>query len=1678
MISCPNNLVDTIKDEVAVVITPPSIISIYPESDAQSIPVDMDDILITFTKQIDSSSVNNSTFITKAVNGNKVSGTYSISNDTVAFNPSAKLAYSTTYTVTVKSAILDIDGNPMTNEFSWEFTTEEAPPGEIPAIDYFRINYGKSATNSSNIILDISANNVVGVNSSMEFRYREIGNVDWSSWLPLTDGFGTVYGTVLDVTSGVPETYEFEAEVRNTAGNKSLISTDNIYFEEEAPSVLATTPEEDSDTYPSNGGIVSITFSEPMDPNTISTGVGGSFYLMDGSTRINGVSVLYIENDPNNIYPDNTALLTGLELGQGVGYVAFLEASAKDVAGNVLENDYSWFFKAGDAIDNEPPVGTIFLDTVGFPGLHPTETASNTVTANLLLNAYDIYNGPTPYGMKIWGNNNDVALPAFEADASWEAYSTTKTWTLSPGDGYKYIYYKFMDAAANETETPLRLKISLDATSPTISAVIIDGGSVYNNSQIREALISVDALDATSGLSEMKISVDGVLDSEPWENWKPSKSITLPAGDGIKTVIVQVRDYVNLTSATQSDTILLDLTEPAISFDQLDSLEVNTGTLQTGTYNDNYAIASYSWEFESGPGNIVFDDSEIEIPFVSADSDGSYVIRVTITDDAGNTSFGTVPFVWDTTAPGTPAGTAPVVNTDAYYSTLNQPTWNWTALDGADSYRVSFAASPDWDTPDASGQSGYIETALPTFAPSTGLSSGESILKVTGYDNAGNFTASGEDVIFVDTVFPFVENDGSFYLRNDIFNIDNTGAVLDYESGLDLSSIQWNGTPDTGTGIVNFSNSNSLNTFVSITGDDDTYTITLDVSDNAGNISTAYYTLSWDTTAPSAPGVSGIAHTPNTTPTWLWNSNGGGNGTYRYQLEYESGGIVSGYAYSQTTLTSFTPSGSLANNNYRLYVQERDEAGNWSSSGSYLTWVDTTFTSEPNVVRDGLYLRNASDTDVSWDWSSGAGFDISNDYYRYRLDGSGWIYTANNSVELASLAHGVHNFEVEEQNTSTTNWIGLIASSSVQIDSVNPIAPPVTGNDPTNDTTPTFNWSSGSADGIGIYMYRFYNGSSWSTWSSETTASSYTYSTILPDTTVCTLQVMEKDQAGNWSSSGSKNITIDTTAPVPTSILIDGGAAYSGDINVALIISSTGSPNQMRFYNNGWTSWEVYNTSKNIAVPSGDGSKTVYVQLMDIAGNISSYINDSIVLDTTSPVINSFKINNGGISTTSTYTTLNSSITDITPVTMYVRNGASGGYAAYTYSSARSWYLTSGYGTKRVEVYFVDSVGNTTFGTLTSDMIFYGQPNLYNTTKGDTSTGSITINYDAYASEYGTNTYHIYTSISPTGTKTERASTTATSRTLALPSGVLYYVFVNVSNSYADDTTTSTIDEGESDRFSNYMIAYSSHMAVVYNDDNTDDTNLAGQIRTLLEWTTFPASYSAVSGTIPDWEVTLVPEDEVSGSFTTLDDRYIIYGDPVIITPGTTLYTSSNKTRNIVHRSSNTGGDLPVTSSGRAGVFAMGYGGSRLLDTVETYWSSWGYPTSGLIDSTQYPTQIGYGESASFSSDPVFMYQWTSGNSTWSSPLSSTSFVGGTSPAHNVNVQISYTNQIRYSVYNSTGTNPVNGYIYGKDPYSTGTYYTVVRQGRFLQFGFNWLTDRPYTGKVYFINLIARMDNY
>ncbi len=61
----------------------------------------------------------------------------------------------------------------------------------------------------------------------------------------------------------------------------------------------------------------------------------------------------------------------------------------------------------------------------------------------------------------------------------------------------------------------------------------------------------------------------------------------------------------------------------------------------------------------------------------------------------------------------------------------------------------------------------------------------------------------------------------------------------------------------------------------------------------------------------------------------------------------------------------------------------------------------------------------------------------------------------------------------------------------------------------------------------------------------------------------------------------------------------------------------------MRFSNTGtsFSAAEAYASTKTWTLSSGAGTKTVYVQFKDAAGNWSTSVTDTIVLDTTAPTI-------------------------------------------------------------------------------------------------------------------------------------------------------------------------------------------------------------------------------------------------------------------------------------------------------------------------------------------------------------------------------------------------------------------------------------------------------------------------
>ncbi|MFJ7922223.1 S-layer homology domain-containing protein [Lysinibacillus fusiformis] len=114
------------------------------------------------------------------------------------------------------------------------------------------------------------------------------------------------------------------------------------------------------------------------------------------------------------------------------------------------------------------------------------------------------------------------------------------------------------------------------------------------------------------------------------------------------------------------------------------------------------------------------------------------------------------------------------------------------------------------------------------------------------------------------------------------------------------------------------------------------------------------------------------------------------------------------------------------------------------------------------------------------------------------------------------------------------------------------------------------------------------------------------------------------DGAGNESLEYQRIITLDTVAPSGT-VVINNGNTHAANREVTLNLTLGNGVTdvvgvQYSSNNSNWTLDEAFSSTKTYTLPAGDGNKTVYVRLIDRAGNIT-VIQDSIVLDTTAPIV-------------------------------------------------------------------------------------------------------------------------------------------------------------------------------------------------------------------------------------------------------------------------------------------------------------------------------------------------------------------------------------------------------------------------------------------------------------------------
>lgn len=145
----------------------------------------------------------------------------------------------------------------------------------------------------------------------------------------------------------------------------------------------------------------------------------------------------------------------------------------------------------------------------------------------------------------------------------------------------------------------------------------------------------------------------------------------------------QMTNLTPVINLSTNKNIVIDTTPPTVNAgsDATASTTLSQNATVTGA-------ATYQWAKQSGSGAITFGTATAEDTTISADADGTYVIRLTAIDSAGNTAYDEMTLVWDTATPNVVAIDAGVSPSDR--TSLASDGWFKYSDTGSDD-RISFS---------------------------------------------------------------------------------------------------------------------------------------------------------------------------------------------------------------------------------------------------------------------------------------------------------------------------------------------------------------------------------------------------------------------------------------------------------------------------------------------------------------------------------------------------------------------------------------------------------------------------------------------------------------------------------------------------------------------------------------------------------------------------------------------------------------------------------------------------------------------------------------------------------------------------------------------------------------------------------------------------------------------------
>lgn len=1191
----------------------------------------------------------------------------------------------------------DAAGNVSIVSPTFTFNVDTLPPGQMQGLLISAHGVGLSNGASTNVAAPVISG--VSEEGATIIVYDTNGTTVLGTTIAGTGGVWSINLPTLSQGS-----HSLTATATDVAGNVSVISTPTtVVIDTVAPTQ-----------------ITGITVTDNVLPGTGTVTSGKD--INDPSPVLSGTAE---KNSIINVYNGSTLIGTGQ--ADGSGSWSFkptiplpdgnysLTATATDAAGNTSIPSPSFSF----TVDTVPPA---------------------VITSLIVTDDVAPYIGPVSNG----GSTNDTT-PTFsgkvEAGATITLYSGTDvlgtttagpdgSWSFTPSpltEGTYHITATVTDLAGNVSNASADFVLTVDKTAPTQAPTftVTDNvlpviGSVSSGGSTNDPTPTFSGV-AAPGSTVTIYNGATVIGTANASNTDGSWSFTptTSLGDGEYNLTATATDAAgNVGPASSSFTLTIDTVAPTgvTNLTVTDDVAPVTGLLTSGA-STNDLTPTFSGKAEAGTTvnfytyDAVNDvtvllgttpvDSNGNWTFTPTLTNGNYSITTTVTDAAGNTSAPSSPAFTLTVDNVAPSQVLTFVVTDNVLpetgSVANGGATNDTApiISGTAENNSSVILFDNgvWIATVTASASGAW-----SYTPPAPLAQGSHSFTTIVEDAAGNQSGvSPEYVITVDSIAPnavteLVVNDSVSPVTGALANGASTNDTLPTFSGkaeVGTTVALYEGATKLGEVQVGASGQWSLDPTTPLTPG--SHTITVVVTDAAGNVSTGNPSFTLDVDVDKPDPVSTITATDDVNPVTGPIANNGytNDTTPTFSGTAEKGSTVTVYDGATPLGTviasavdgswSFTPSAPLGQGSHTITATATDAAGNiGNASPDFVLTVDSI---APNPVTNVTVTDNVPGGTVGALASGGVTNDknpvisgtaevgstvavYANGAYLGSVnvtatDGS-WSYT---SSTLTDATYSI--------TTTVTDQAGNVSGSStpftITVDTTPPATPgtitasdnvplyegtiPTTGINSglTNDNTPTLSGVVEANATVNIYQDDTFLASVTANASGQW---SYTTSTL--EDGDYTFNVTATDKAGNVSDhSADLVLHIDATAPANVlSLAIDGnlgipalplvnnqpvftGVAENG-ATVSIYEGTTliGSV----VVNNVLGSWTYTPTA-----PLADGSHTFSVIVTDAAGNQSGPVaSATISIDTSSLT--------GGIGNLTV-------MDDVTPVTGVIANG-------------------------------------------------------------------------------------------------------------------------------------------------------------------------------------------------------------------------------------------------------------------------------------------------------------------------------------------------------------------------------------------------------------------------------------